>query len=185
MAFRLSRTAFARMATPAARIGGRNAPRRAMSSGSHGSQGSDQAWIIGSALVFGPAALYLLSPSANKKAHKAYQASLPKKRVSHPEDAPVPTTPPPQIHTPVEPVPKAASVVTDDEGTPASSEEVTESINKSIEEDSPKEAIVAEASETTEAPTPAEPSESPAEEADPEKTEAPEAATSSVEAKSE
>ncbi|KAI0795210.1 hypothetical protein BC629DRAFT_1505995 [Irpex lacteus] len=124
-----------------------------MSSTAHESQGSDKAWAIGSALVFGPAALYLLSPSASKQAHHAQQASLPKEKASNPDAAPVPTTPPPQEHAPVEPAPEA-SVITDDEGTPASNKEVADSINKGVEDDSPKDAYAAEAGEKTDAPAP-------------------------------
>ncbi|KAG1890005.1 hypothetical protein F4604DRAFT_1707994 [Suillus subluteus] len=47
--------------------------RRTMAStashASHGNYGSDTPWMIGSALLFGPAMLYLLSPSARKTSH--------------------------------------------------------------------------------------------------------------------
>ncbi|KAI0693213.1 hypothetical protein BC835DRAFT_1089329 [Cytidiella melzeri] len=149
MAFRLSRTSFGRLAIPSARVGARQAPRRAMSSSSHGTQGSDRIWIIGSALIFGPAAAYLLSPSAQSKAHDAQQHSLPKHKASEPENAPVPATPPPQEHAPAEPSPEP-SVITDDEGNTASSDEVADSINKSVDNDSPKDAYAFEAGEQKE-----------------------------------
>jgi len=160
MASRLSRAAFARLARPAARVGGRTVTRRGMSSSS-GSQGSDMLWMIGSALVFGPAALYLLSPSAQHKAHEAQQHALPKTKESKPENVPVPDGPAPQESAPEEPKTDESSATTDDEGTSASSEEVTDSINKAVDEDAPKNAHAAEEgqkqeSEETPAPEPME-----------------------------
>ncbi|KAI0338867.1 hypothetical protein BDW22DRAFT_1432086 [Trametopsis cervina] len=141
-----------------------------MSSSSSASQGSDKAWIIGSALVFGPAALYLVSPSSQSQAHAAQQHSLPKTKESHPEDAPVPTTPPPQETA--EPESSEPSALKDDEGTEVSSKDVTDSINKAVDDDSPKDAYAAEAGEQKEA-TPAPSSEASGDKAISEKTEAP------------
>ncbi|KAJ2920523.1 hypothetical protein H1R20_g16573, partial [Candolleomyces eurysporus] len=70
---RLARSAFhaaTRRATSSAPNAARAMGRRTMASSAEGaaSKKSDTPWIVGSALVFGPAFLYLVSPSARKSA---------------------------------------------------------------------------------------------------------------------
>jgi len=71
MASRAARTVFTAAARASARPArvAQHIGRRHNSASSHGSSAtsSDKPWIIGSALVFGPLLLYLLSPSASKK----------------------------------------------------------------------------------------------------------------------
>ncbi|KAF9220934.1 hypothetical protein BS17DRAFT_786238 [Gyrodon lividus] len=95
----------------------------------HSSPGSDTPWILGSALVFGPAFLYLVSPSARKSSHghaehehKGHHDEY----AQHAESQPAQETP--------------SESMTDDEGTEVSGEEIKESIGKSFEVDSPKDA---------------------------------------------
>ncbi|TCD61209.1 hypothetical protein EIP91_008777 [Steccherinum ochraceum] len=128
MASRLGRRALFQLSRSNLRVNAQNVGRRPMSSSTHGAQTSDRPWIIGSALIFGPAAVYLLSPPAKAKAHDAQQHSLPKKVT------------PPSTHIPATPdVP-----VTDDEGTEVPATEVQSSVQAAVEEDSPKDAQVAE-----------------------------------------
>ncbi|KAG1902030.1 uncharacterized protein F5891DRAFT_1027072 [Suillus fuscotomentosus] len=100
--------------------------RRTMASAgphaSHGNYGSDTPWMIGSALVFGPAVLYLLSPSARKTAHESEHSHN-----AHRSDA--------SDH--VEPQPSAMK---DDEGTEVSGEEIKQSMKQAFDMDSPKDA---------------------------------------------
>jgi len=128
MAFRLGRRVLSQFARPSLRTNGQNAGRRSMSSSAHGAETSDKPWIIGSALVFGPAAVYLLSPSSKAKAHNAQQHSLPK-------TVPTPTTPLP---------------IKDDEGTEVPAQEVESSVQAAVEEDSPKDAQSSEEKEAKE-----------------------------------
>ncbi|RXW25390.1 hypothetical protein EST38_g486 [Candolleomyces aberdarensis] len=70
---RLARSVFhaaTRRATSSAPNAARAMGRRTMASSAEGaaSKKSDTPWIVGSALVFGPAFLYLVSPSARKSA---------------------------------------------------------------------------------------------------------------------
>ncbi|KAK2465378.1 hypothetical protein APHAL10511_002732 [Amanita phalloides] len=96
--------------------------RRYNSTSSHGSSAtsSDTPWIIGSALVFGPALLYLLSPSARKNtaAHAVHDGDHGHESTA---DAPAPA------HTEVK--------MKDDEGT---EQNVTESLAVAEHEDVPK-----------------------------------------------
>ncbi|KAG8214500.1 hypothetical protein J3R82DRAFT_9556 [Butyriboletus roseoflavus] len=125
--------------------------RRMMSSESHashdGSTPSETPWIIGSALVFGPLFLYLVSPSARKGSHgnhghKSNPDEHGDKHAQHVES-----------HQDVTPI-------ADDEGTEVSGQEVKESMEKAFETDSPKdgqerEAVVAKLETTTAEKTPA------------------------------
>ncbi|THH00177.1 hypothetical protein EW026_g2309 [Hermanssonia centrifuga] len=129
MASRFSRTLFARVARPTLRASRGNMGKRMMSEvhGAHSPKASsDLPWIIGSALVFGPAALYLLTPSSDKKAHETAEHALPKKKESSSESAPSPD---------------AADLPTkDDEGDELPASEVEASARHAFNEDSPKDA---------------------------------------------
>ncbi|KAH8082023.1 hypothetical protein BXZ70DRAFT_910850 [Cristinia sonorae] len=127
MASRLGRRALAQLARPNLRFNAQNASRRSMSSSAHSTPKSDKPWIIASALVFGPAAVYLLSPPAKAKAHDAHHASLPKHN-------PTPHTPIPDTPLPVK----------DDEGTEVPAKEVEDSAKAAFNDDSPKDAQASE-----------------------------------------
>ncbi|KAK7469010.1 hypothetical protein VKT23_003506 [Stygiomarasmius scandens] len=92
----------------------RGASRRGMSSSAESTtkKSSDMPWIIGSALVFAPAFLYLVSPASRKTAPHAQHHD---KHEKHEEHAPV--------------------TMKDDEGKEA---DVTESMKKAESEDVPK-----------------------------------------------
>ncbi|GJE88484.1 hypothetical protein PsYK624_045670 [Phanerochaete sordida] len=139
MSFQITRSLLTKVARPATRVAGRTVGRRAMSSAPGAQAKSDTPWIIGSALVFGPAAAYLLSPPAQKKAHEAEKAALPKHKTPDPEHAPVP---PEAAETQSK---QETSGVSDDEGNKASNEEVADAVNKASDEDAPKTAQYAEA----------------------------------------
>ncbi|KAG2154483.1 uncharacterized protein EDB93DRAFT_1132660 [Suillus bovinus] len=102
--------------------------RRTMASAvphaSHGNYGSDTPWMIGSALIFGPVVLYLLSPSARKTSH-AHESEH--GHNAHRSDA--------SHH--VEP---QSPAMTDDEGTEVSGEEIKQSMEQAFDTDSPKDA---------------------------------------------
>ncbi|KAJ2934455.1 hypothetical protein H1R20_g2601, partial [Candolleomyces eurysporus] len=88
---RLARSAFhaaTRRATSSAPNAARAMGRRTMASSAEGaaSKKSDTPWIVGSALVFGPAFLYLVSPSARKSA-PAHHDKHDSKHSSTPEPA--------------------------------------------------------------------------------------------------
>ncbi|OJA09996.1 hypothetical protein AZE42_03819 [Rhizopogon vesiculosus] len=115
--------------------------RRTMASSaphaSHGSQGSDTVWMIGSALVFGPAFLYLLSPSARKTgdSHASEHS-----HGAHRSDASHHAEPQPAVK--------------DDEGAEVSGDEIKDSMDKAFDADSPKDAqeheeVVAKGEETS------------------------------------
>lgn len=105
--------------------------RRTMASAaphaSHGNYGSDTPWMVGSALVFGPAVLYLLSPSARKTSH-AHEAEH--SQSAHRGDT--------SHH--VEPHTAATPTMKDDEGTEVSGEEIKQSMEQAFVADSPKDA---------------------------------------------
>jgi hypothetical protein len=106
--------------------------RRQFSSHTHGASNSgsgDTPWKIGSALIFIPTIIYLLSPSARSDSHKAHGAA------GH--DAHAEST----HKTPS----KSEATITDDEGTEVTVEEVKESIAQAVTQDAPKEAAQAEA----------------------------------------
>ncbi|KAG2039770.1 hypothetical protein BDR03DRAFT_201443 [Suillus americanus] len=98
--------------------------RRTMAStashASHGNYGSDTPWMIGSALVFGPAMLYLLSPSAHKTSH-AHEAEH--GHSAHRSDASHHAEPHPAAETPT---------MKDDEGTEVSGEEIKQSMEQAF-----------------------------------------------------
>jgi len=139
MAFRLG----ARSLTPALRRvahrqGRIAAPtRRQFSSTAHSASNSgDTTWMIGSALVFIPTIVYLLSPSARSKPHQAHSAA------GHGEPhAPAENTP--KAPPPVEPT-KNEGTIADADGTEVPVEEVKASITQAITQDAPKEAAQAE-----------------------------------------
>ncbi|KIO06156.1 hypothetical protein M404DRAFT_999378 [Pisolithus tinctorius Marx 270] len=96
--------------------------RMASSHAGHGDGGNEKYWRIGAALTFGPALLYLLSPAARKTAHKhtvehihEHEAEPASAEAAHTDEPPM----------------------TDDEGTAVSGEEIKESIEHAIAEDSP------------------------------------------------
>ncbi|EIW83045.1 hypothetical protein CONPUDRAFT_164057 [Coniophora puteana RWD-64-598 SS2] len=102
--------------------------RRTMSSSAHGhgaSGGSDTVWMIGSAVVFGPALVYLLSPASRKPAHKVAEAHEPH-------------------HVTTQQETKEEPPMKDDEGTEVSGEEIKDSMSKAFDSDSPKDAQDAE-----------------------------------------
>ncbi|KAI6114055.1 hypothetical protein F5141DRAFT_1103919 [Pisolithus sp. B1] len=96
--------------------------RMASSHAGHSSGGNEKYWRIGAALTFGPALLYLLSPAARKTAHKHTIEHIHEHEVE-----PVSAT---AAHTGEPPM-------TDDEGTEVTGEEIKESIERAIAEDSP------------------------------------------------
>ncbi|KAI0074118.1 hypothetical protein K474DRAFT_1699891 [Panus rudis PR-1116 ss-1] len=102
---------------------GRSAGRRMMSSNAHAEQGSksDLAWQIGSAAIFGPAAIYLLMPQGKDKAHATASSHKSEHKKSEPETS-------------------TAAPLKDDEGTEAPAHEVQASIQQAYNEDSPKDA---------------------------------------------
>ncbi|KAG1802003.1 uncharacterized protein HD556DRAFT_1533523 [Suillus plorans] len=108
--------------------------RRTMASAgphaSHGNYGSDTPWMIGSALVFGPAVLYLLSPSSRKTSH-AHESEH--SHNAHRSDSSDFFNG--SYH--VEPQPSAMK---DDEGTEVSGEEIKQSMEQAFDADSPKDA---------------------------------------------
>ncbi|PCH39910.1 hypothetical protein WOLCODRAFT_136555 [Wolfiporia cocos MD-104 SS10] len=129
MASRLGQRLFAQAAR-SSRVGGRVASRRSMAStAEHASAsgsnpypiGSDRPWLVGSLLVFAPAAFYLLSPSA-KSSHGASHGASHDAHAKH--DDKLPTE--------------------DDEGTEAPAEEVDASAKKAFDADAPKDAQAAE-----------------------------------------
>ncbi|KIK99633.1 hypothetical protein PAXRUDRAFT_822551 [Paxillus rubicundulus Ve08.2h10] len=91
----------------------------------HGSEGNDTPWMIGSALVFGPLFLYLVSPSARKTPHAGHGHE--DHRDMHSQ------------HEGSQPAQETPSM-TDDEGTEVSGAEVKESMEKGFEVDSPRSA---------------------------------------------
>ncbi|KAH9080586.1 hypothetical protein EDB83DRAFT_2340249 [Lactarius deliciosus] len=118
--------------------------RRQFSSGTHGaSNGSDTPWIIGSALVFVPTIIYLLSPSAQSNSHKAHSAAGHDEPHAHEKNAP--KTPPPPEPT------ESEATIADAEGTEVPVEEVKASLAQAVTQDAPKEAAQAEA-EAAESP---------------------------------
>ncbi|EKM79253.1 hypothetical protein AGABI1DRAFT_85119 [Agaricus bisporus var. burnettii JB137-S8] len=126
MTVRLARSAFASLrasARPRANFA-LAAARRNMSAQSHAgdSKKSDMPWIVGSAVVFGPLFLYLLSPSARKSkdahgAHHSHQETPSSTEENH------------------EPEAQKPEIMTDDEGTPA---DVTSTIALAEASDVPK-----------------------------------------------
>ncbi|KIL55970.1 hypothetical protein M378DRAFT_182096 [Amanita muscaria Koide BX008] len=126
MASRIARSIFSSAVRASARPtrAAQQLSRRHMSASEsvHGSQhsGSDRPWIIGSALVFGPFFLYLLSPSA-RKSHAQHAIHNDKHDFG--------------IHTSQHESPVSEVIMKDDEGTEAN---VTDSLAASEHEDAPK-----------------------------------------------
>ncbi|OJT14701.1 hypothetical protein TRAPUB_8754 [Trametes pubescens] len=155
-----SRRLFASLRTPAsARAAARPAGRRfASTSVEHGAkQSSDLPWMIGSALVFGPAAVYLLTSSGKEKgkhnadAHhdKAAKAHAPSEELVKKEEAPAPAedTEASKDEQPAEQseaAPADDGAVTDDEGTTVSAKDVDASVKQASDSDSPADAQRAE-----------------------------------------
>lgn len=84
--------------------------------------------MIGSALVFGPAVLYLVSPSARKTTH-AHESQH--SHSAHRSEASHHVEPQPAAETPA---------MKDDEGTEVSGEEIKQSMEQAFDADSPKDA---------------------------------------------
>ncbi|KAN0139833.1 hypothetical protein V8E53_002495 [Lactarius tabidus] len=126
--------------------------RRQFSSHTDGASNSgsgDTPWKIGSALIFIPTIVYLLSPSAQSNSHKAHGAA---DHHAHAESTS--KTPPkvghiyeckPCVHVSMTLPFQSEATITDDEGTEVTVEEVKESITQAVTQDAPKEAAQAEA----------------------------------------
>ncbi|KAJ3508926.1 hypothetical protein NLJ89_g5491 [Agrocybe chaxingu] len=123
MSARLTRTALsaARRGAQTTLSSTARVSRRAMSSSHAPATKSDKPWIIGSLLVFGPAFLYLVSPSARKDTHHVHNDKHDSPAHDKKENAEVKP---------------AEVVIKDDEGTPA---QVGASIALSEAVDVPKE----------------------------------------------
>ncbi|KAF9468644.1 hypothetical protein BDZ94DRAFT_1317808 [Collybia nuda] len=107
---------------------------------------SDKQWIIVSSLVFGPAFLYLVSPSARKSTHSAHNDK---------HDFPAPKTAKHVPETVKEPEPEPV-IMKDDEGTEAN---VAESLQQAESADVPKAASAAPIETETAATTNEQPTE--------------------------
>lgn len=138
MASRLGARAFAPALRRVVHRRTHEAARRQFSSNTHGASNSgDTPWIIGSALVFVPTLVYLLSPSARSQSHNAHSAIGHDEPHAHAEGTPK-TSPPP------EPT-KSEATIADAEGTEVPVEEVKASLIQAVTQDAPKEAAQAEA----------------------------------------
>ncbi|KAI9573691.1 hypothetical protein HD554DRAFT_919957 [Boletus coccyginus] len=109
--------------------------RRTMSSESHaghGSTSSDRPWIIGSALVFGPLFLYLVSPSARKGSHvhtdHGHNAHHDEREVKHIQNV--------ESHQE-----EGVKPFADDQSTEVSVQGVTESMEKAFDARKPEEVV--------------------------------------------
>ncbi|KDQ62622.1 hypothetical protein JAAARDRAFT_66314 [Jaapia argillacea MUCL 33604] len=139
--------------------------KRRMASTSHAPKpDSDTPWIIGSALVFGPAILYLLFPSGKDKAHehgatqdkhfdsKAVANPVPAKEELPAEEpaaeAEAESTEAPQEEQKSDDAPSEepsdGAEMTDDDGEAVSGKDVKESMEQGFNTDSPKDAQAAE-----------------------------------------
>ncbi|KAI9058111.1 hypothetical protein FKP32DRAFT_1606637 [Trametes sanguinea] len=140
-----------RAPTPAARpIAGR---RLASTGVEHGAkQSSDMPWMLGSALVFGPIAVYLLSTQGKDKgkhsadAHhaRAAKAHAPSEQLVQKEEQPAPEPEPAQEEAPKDEQPAeqadsssdgklhGAQSMTDSEGTTVSAEEIDASMKQAF-----------------------------------------------------
>ncbi|KAI9443176.1 hypothetical protein H4582DRAFT_2054246 [Lactarius indigo] len=125
MASRLGARAFAPALRRVVHRRTQGVARRQFSSNTHGaSDSSDTPWIIGSALVFVPTIIYLLSPSAQSNSHKAHSATGHDEPHAHAKSAPQ-TAPPP------EPT-KSEATIADAEGTEVPVEEVKASLAQAV-----------------------------------------------------
>jgi len=136
MASRAARSVFsaaARASRRPARVA-QHIGRRYNSTSSHGSSAtsSDKPWIIGSAVIFGPALLYLLSPSARKKSAEHAVHHDKEHEPAHAEKH-EPTT-----ETAASSTPPTEVIMKDDEG---NEENVAESLAIAEHEDAPKAAV--------------------------------------------
>ncbi|OSD07457.1 hypothetical protein PYCCODRAFT_1430701 [Trametes coccinea BRFM310] len=142
------------------------AGRRLASTGvEHGAkQSSDMPWMIGSALVFGPIAVYLLSTQGKDKgkhsadAHhaRAAKAHAPTEEPAQKEEQPAPEPEPAQEEAPKDEQPAeqadsssddklhGAQPMTDSEGTTASAEEIDASMKQAFKSNIPEDAQRAE-----------------------------------------
>ncbi|KAF8158069.1 hypothetical protein B0H34DRAFT_707395 [Crassisporium funariophilum] len=117
MSARLARTTLASVGRRAQTTASSTARvfRRTMASTSHGApaKSSDKPWIFGSLLVFGPALLYLISPSARKNTHAVHndQRDFPALKLHDEHYAPTNKNIPPAA--------AKEETMTDDEGTEA------------------------------------------------------------------
>ncbi|GBE83044.1 hypothetical protein BKA93DRAFT_822505 [Sparassis latifolia] len=130
MASRLGRRLLSLVVRPPIRAsrGSTGASRRLMSTAQHSEPGSDKPWIIGSALFFGPLALWLLIPTVKKADDSSHG--------HNPSHGHVPS--------------KTLVPVKDDEGTEVAAAEVQTTMQDAFNTDSPKDAEVAEEQATTE-----------------------------------
>ncbi|OBZ68656.1 hypothetical protein A0H81_11194 [Grifola frondosa] len=140
MASRLGRV-FAHAIRPSVRAVGRSAgaTKRGVSTVQHAQETSDRPWIIGSALVFGPVFLYLLTPSAKKTEVKAAQKHgrpSAKPQVTYVPDDEGNEFPASESVDPPQPS-SGSQALTDSEGTTVSSEEIKDSMKQAFSEDSP------------------------------------------------
>ncbi|KAH9841782.1 uncharacterized protein C8Q71DRAFT_738796 [Rhodofomes roseus] len=144
MASRLGRRIFAQAVRPSLRTTGRTAGRRCMSSSAEAGKSSDMPWIIGSAITFGPLAIWLISSGSTKKSHdvalshsndgaysvKNEDESAPEPSGEEAEDKPESS--------------ESKDAITDSDGETVSGKEVNESMQQSFNEDSPPDAQAAE-----------------------------------------
>ncbi|KAI9465534.1 hypothetical protein BJY52DRAFT_1183625 [Lactarius psammicola] len=138
MASRLGARAFAPVLRRVVHRQAHGTARRQYSSNTHGASNSgDTPWIIGSALVFVPTIVYLLSPSAQSNSHKTHSATGHDEPHAHAKSTP-------EMPPPPEPTESKATIA-DAEGTEVSVEEVKASLTQAITQDAPKEAAQAEA----------------------------------------
>ncbi|KAI0330463.1 hypothetical protein GY45DRAFT_1323594 [Cubamyces sp. BRFM 1775] len=163
-----SRAFSRRLLSSALRAPARPAARRfASSNASHGAkQGSDTPWMIGSALVFGPIAAYLLTSQGKDKGKHSAEAHHAKAAKAHApseelikdpapkEEEPAPAEEPAKDEQPAEQSEPAsesadgklhgAPAMTDSEGTTASAEEINASMKQAFKANIPEDAQRAE-----------------------------------------
>ncbi|KZT18241.1 hypothetical protein NEOLEDRAFT_1184443 [Neolentinus lepideus HHB14362 ss-1] len=143
MASRLATKTLARFAS-ASRTRPSAVARRTMASAHAPAHTSDTPWIAASALIFGSAAIYLLAPPGEKKAH-----AHGKEQVAHHEQ---PKTVP--AFSDKSPAPDTPTPTTDDEGTEVPESEVKESMDQAYASNSPVDAGKEEAGgDSAEAPS--------------------------------
>ncbi|KAK0201948.1 hypothetical protein DFS33DRAFT_1351051 [Desarmillaria ectypa] len=143
----LRRTALNRVAIPCKRFNSTHAPS---------ARSSDNPWIIGSAVIFGPLFLYLLAPDGKKEDHHHAKSEHKPEPVVEEKEAETQPEPEPETpaaaaeeSTPEPPAEAEPATVTDDEGTSVSAEEVKKSIEQAEASDAPKEAAAEEKKEAS------------------------------------
>ncbi|EPS97561.1 hypothetical protein FOMPIDRAFT_1025004 [Fomitopsis schrenkii] len=157
MASRLGGRIFAQAVRPSVRGAARTTGRRGMSSSGHAAKSSDTPWIIGSAVVFGPAAVWLLLPQSNKKTHDVAfsQAdrgahTVGESKQPEPAQEPEPSSgektsaDSKDTNSSEEEKKPEDGSLTDAEGETISAKEVNESMEQSFNEDSPVDAQTSE-----------------------------------------